>query len=198
MDRMEPLGVDPSVLIDRLREEKDASVKRAQLLVLADYRGKGSPSAETELLKSELLEMFRTDPDPGIHSSAELVLRKFGHGEVVDALTRRLKSANRRQVGDRWYVNSEEHTMVVIDPRGKDPALSGGRPVDRVFEMATKEVTVEQFLRFRSKIEYNSVTSPTTNCPINCVTWYQAIAYCRWLSEQEEVRRRPDVLPPQE
>ena len=38
--------------------------------------------------------------------------------------------------------------------------------------------------------------SPTNNCPINCVSWYAAIAYCRWLSEQEKVADDQMCYPP--
>ena len=48
--------------------------------------------------------------------------------------------------GRDWYVNSARDTMVVIDPRGQDPALSCGRKINRAFAMASKEVSVQQFL----------------------------------------------------
>jgi formylglycine-generating enzyme required for sulfatase activity len=73
------------------------------------------------------------------------------------------------------------------EPRGNDAALSCGRPIDRVFEMATKEVTVKQFLQFRPQPDYSPEQSPDPDCPINVVTWYDAAAYCRWLSEREGV-----------
>jgi eukaryotic-like serine/threonine-protein kinase len=194
IDRIEPLGVDPAVLVDRLREENDLWIRRALLLVLADYHGKTLSAAERESLATGLLATFQSDPDPGIHSAAELVLRKYGESNNVDVLAERLKSTVRRS-GDRWYVNSQGYTMVVIDPRGKDRALSCNRPVDRIFEMATKEVSVEQFLRFR-EIHYNPDTSPTSKCPVNCARWYDAVAYCRWLSDQEKIAENQMCYPP--
>ena len=127
IDRIEPLGVNPAMFFDRVREERDVSIRRALLLVLADYRGKGLSAADVESLKNLLLETFRTDPDPGVHAAAELGLRRSGHGNEVDALALRLMSTQ-RHLGERWYVNKERYTMVVIDPRGKDPCSQAASP----------------------------------------------------------------------
>src|SRR5262249_8842756 len=59
--------------------------------------------------------------------------------------------------------------------------------IERTFALARDEVTVEEFLRFRKKHLYNRQYSPTDDCPINSVTWYEAAAYCNWLSEQEHI-----------
>src|SRR5262249_9186471 len=44
---------------------------------------------------------------------------------------------------------------------------------------------VEQFQRFRRATGFNARVSPEGDCPVNSVTWFDAAAYCRWLSEQE-------------
>ena len=38
--------------------------------------------------------------------------------------------------------------------------------------------------------------SPEPGCPMNLVTWYDAAAYCRWLSEQEKVPPQEMCYPP--
>ena len=58
------------------------------------------------------------------------------------------------------------------------------------FAIAAREVTVEQFLRFRKDHEYSKQHAPTPDCPVNIVTWYDAAAYCNWLSKQEGIRER--------
>jgi formylglycine-generating enzyme required for sulfatase activity len=60
--------------------------------------------------------------------------------------------------------------------------------IGRSFAIAAKEVTVEQFLRFRKDHIYGKqFFSPTSDCPVNIVSWYDATAYCNWLSRQEGI-----------
>jgi formylglycine-generating enzyme required for sulfatase activity len=112
---------------------------------------------------------------------------------MVEGLRGKEKEA---EVGRRWSVNRERHTMVVIDPRGQDPALSGGKRIDRVFAIASKEVSVPQWVRFRTRPGHQPEHSPFPDGPVTVVTWYDAAAYCRWLSEQEGVPDSEMCYPP--
>ena len=84
LDRMEPMGVDPLMLLARLRGEDETSARHSLILALSDYRGKGLPRSERAALERELIVLFRADPDPGIHSAVELLLRKWGGSERVE------------------------------------------------------------------------------------------------------------------
>src|SRR5262249_52900478 len=53
--------------------------------------------------------------------------------------------------------------------------------------IASKDVTVEQFLRFRKAHPLLRQHVPSGDCPINNVSWFDAAAYCNWLSEQEGI-----------
>jgi formylglycine-generating enzyme required for sulfatase activity len=64
------------------------------------------------------------------------------------------------------------------------------RWVGRSFAIASKEVTVEQFLRFRKEYPFFRDYARSSTCPINSVNWYDAAAYCNWLSEQEGIPRQ--------
>jgi formylglycine-generating enzyme required for sulfatase activity len=59
--------------------------------------------------------------------------------------------------------------------------------ISRSFALASKEVTVERFLRYRKAHQFDKRSAPTDDCPVNLVTWYEAAAYCNWLSEQEGI-----------
>src|SRR5262249_11668239 len=148
-------------------------------------------------LERELLDWFRDDPDPGIHSAAERTLRDWGRGGPVDAVIECLKGKD-CDAGRRWYVNGQGHTMVVIDPRGQDPTLSYGKRIDRVFAIASKEVSVPQWVRFRPRPGHQPELSPFPDCPVSVVTWYDAAAYCRGPSDQEGGPESEMSYPPLE
>jgi formylglycine-generating enzyme required for sulfatase activity len=61
------------------------------------------------------------------------------------------------------------------------------RRIGRTFALASKEVTVAQFRDFRPDMIYEKKYSPTDDHPINNVTWYEAAAYCNWLSAEEGI-----------
>src|SRR5262249_26821550 len=76
----------------------------------------------------------------------------------------------------------------------KEPDREGliGEPlhrkrIGRSFAIATKEVTVEQFLQFRPNHDYRKRRSPQPEGPIIRVSWYDAADYCNWLSKQEGI-----------
>jgi formylglycine-generating enzyme required for sulfatase activity len=82
--------------------------------------------------------------------------------------------------------------MVIV--RGPSKFDVGGRQnrvrISHSFAIAAKEVTVEQFQRFlegnpRIRAKNTELYSPEPTCPMNSVSWYDAAAYCDWLSKQE-------------
>jgi serine/threonine protein kinase/formylglycine-generating enzyme required for sulfatase activity len=105
------------------------------------------------------------------------------------------------QAHRQWYVNGQGQMMVVIpgpveefqmgspsteSERRDDETLHRCR-IGRTFAIAAKPVTVEQFLRFREDHNYIRQVAPTVDCPVHFITWYDAAAYCNWLSEREGI-----------
>ncbi len=203
---------NPEKVLERVDEQDDASVRRAMLLIAGELLGDpaGKFDARTELLQNELskeavdrlVNVYRDDPDPGIHAAAEWTLWRDGRGGRVADCDRELVSTG--PLGDRqWYINGQSHTMIVVAgptqflmgaSQGAESAQAGGGPhyerIRRSFSIAATETTVEQYRGFLDDNEWGR-RSPdagiviSANLPRTSVTWYEAAAYCNWLSETE-------------
>jgi formylglycine-generating enzyme required for sulfatase activity len=91
----------------------------------------------------------------------------------------------------QWYVNRQGQTLVFVPPgefENDDAVDKRVRVrVERRFALAVREVTVAEFLRFRKDHQYFKRYAPDEDCPVNMVSWYDAAAYCNWLSQQEGI-----------
>jgi formylglycine-generating enzyme required for sulfatase activity len=56
--------------------------------------------------------------------------------------------------------------------------------IDHSFALAARDVTVAEFRRFRKE---HKAYAQTEDCPVDTVSWYDAAAYCNWLSQQEGI-----------
>ncbi len=214
MTRLESLAHNPVSIpkdeksrMEAILFHPETSERRALILALGKYNADDLSPTEREPLMAQLLEAYRTDPDAGVHGAAEWTLRRWRQEETlkkVDAQLQRLKDRGDRD--RRWYVNSEGQTLAVIEGPVEfsmgSPLSEPGRyseetphrqPINRRFAIATKEVTVEQYQRFlkeNPKIAPLEIDthSPEPTGPMNAMTWYEAAAYCNWLSEQEHLK----------
>jgi formylglycine-generating enzyme required for sulfatase activity len=230
---LDPLGADPKLIaaaLDRIdtslkptpapgQQRMDAilfhpetSMRRALIQALGTYGTGGLSPGEREALVGTLLELYRSDPDAGVHGAAEWTLREWGQRarlKEVDAQLMRLKDWGER----RWFVNSQGQTFAVIEGpvefrMGSPPSEPERFPmqeapkrmaIPRRFAIATKELTIEQFrrvlevrsnriapFRYRHFLSSLSKFSPDPDGPWIGPDWYTA-QYCNWLSEQENL-----------
>jgi formylglycine-generating enzyme required for sulfatase activity/tRNA A-37 threonylcarbamoyl transferase component Bud32 len=219
--RLGPLGTDARAIVGRLDHEPDVSIQRALILSLGEFVVREFGPHEHEALIRKLQELYRTADDPGLHSASEWLLRHWRQDAWLTETDaqwlndphrrserrRRIARALTAEHGARqpqWYVNGQGQTMVVIPapnefwmgtPPGTPGRLDGElhhqKRIERTFAVATKPVTVGQFLRFRKghAAHLRRHFAPTDDCPVHSVTWHDAAAYCNWLSEQEGLPR---------
>ena len=209
-----PLKVDVGLLARRLEQEPDVTARRALVLALGDYTPEQLSDHLPPALVPRLLEWYRDHPDAGLHAAIGWLLGSDREGPVPRkfdwkqaAALRRIDSALKGKPpvkGRRWYVNGQGMTMVLLGPAtftmGAPPAepdydtdeRQHSRRISRTFALAGTEVTVVQFRRFlrdhpEVKHSYPKKHSPDDAGPILNVTWYEAVQFCRWLSEQEGI-----------
>jgi serine/threonine protein kinase/formylglycine-generating enzyme required for sulfatase activity len=197
---MAKLGADPKHLINRLLTETDISVRRALILSLGEFDRTQITDRDREALVSRLLDWYRNDPDPGIHSALDWLLRNSRKGPGPRQLDWRgrqaLEQIDREMAGQPpqkrdWYVNSEGQTFDIISDA----------PKHMNFAIATRKVSVAEFQRFLDahpevkKSEFNKRYSPEDDGPIIGMSWFEAAQYCNWLSEREGIPKSQLCYP---
>jgi serine/threonine protein kinase/formylglycine-generating enzyme required for sulfatase activity len=189
IDRLGRGGAEAGPLVDLLDHE-DVSVRRAAVLALGGFEPDGLPPALRDGWSVRLAAVYRDDPDPGLHGAAGWLLRRWDQGARLDEIDRGVRG-KQPPWDRRWYVNGQGQTMVIVPPPGEIWVGQGeGRRrcrIDHRFALATREVTVADFLRFRAAHEYDRDYAPTVDCPVNRLSWYEAAWYCNWLSRQEGI-----------
>ncbi|HQZ65500.1 MAG TPA: SUMF1/EgtB/PvdO family nonheme iron enzyme, partial [Planctomycetaceae bacterium] len=63
------------------------------------------------------------------------------------------------------------------------------RRIGRRYAIGTHEITVAQFQAFRKQHDFDRTKARELDAPANNINWYDAAAYCNWLSEQEGIPR---------
>src|SRR5262249_40558764 len=101
----------------------------------------------------------------------------------------------------RWDVNGQGQTLVGVPPGGFEPGGGGKRlkvRADRPVALAAREGTGAEVRRFRKGQAYDKAYAPTEDCPVNQVSWYDAAAYCNWLSKKEGIAEEQWCYEPNE
>ena len=206
--RLGPLGVEADLLSARLDQESDVSIRRALILSLREYEVGRLSRAERIDWTTRLLDLYRNDPDPGIHGASEWLLRQWRNENRIQDIDKELGKlplpplgAEQGQASSKgnirgWYINSQGQTMVIVPGPVEFPMGEIQNPrrerISHSFAIASKEVTVEQFVTFlkenaRVQVKNLDEISPFPTSPMNSVSWYDAAAYCNWLSKREGV-----------
>jgi eukaryotic-like serine/threonine-protein kinase len=226
---LKPLETDPKIVSDEFERlnsrgarrpppatlemqdvlfDAETSTRRALILALGTFPAENVPRVERDRLTTKLLDLYRNDPDSGIHGAARWALRQWKQQERLKAIDTERRPLEERGPR-RWYVNSQGQTLAVIEgapefqigsPETDSERVAVSEPVRRMiiprrFAVASTEVTVEQFRRFvKANIQFKvgeeseealKTFSPDPNGPWIGASWYAAAAYCNWLSKQE-------------
>ena len=182
----------------------ETSIRRALILALGTYGADGLSPGERVPLIPKLLDAYENDPDSGIHGAAEWALRKWGQqAKLAEASGRFILVGEKARGPRRWYVNGQRQTFALIEgpaefrmgspPSDPDRIARNETPhrrvIPRSFAIAAKEVTVEQYQSFAKEGAGHELPigrySPDPTGPMNGTSWFDAAAYCNWLSRKE-------------
>jgi serine/threonine protein kinase/formylglycine-generating enzyme required for sulfatase activity len=216
-----PLESDPNAIVKRWDEESDVTIRRALVLMLGEFTDTQLPVAQRQPLIEKLLDVFVNEPDCGLHGAVQWLLRKWGQNDRLRASLEKLRSTEdqwqarltteRRQ----WYVNSEGQTFAILkageillgspasEPDRSDIETQHNCRIGRRLAIATTEVTKAEFARFqkdRSEIALMNTDQwiKTDDSPQTAMTWYEATAYCNWLSAKAGIKQEEWCYEPNE
>ena len=192
--------VSPEVLSRRLDVTDDAAARQAIILALGEYPHELLTPGGKSTLTRRLLALFRDDADPGVHSAAHWLLRRWGYRAELAEIDRRSGSLG-PAAGRRWFVNRHGLTMAVI--RGPVRVTGVGREalamtIPRTFAVGTTEVTVEQYRTVTGSSATDTSPEACGDLPADSMSWYDAARFCRRLSEIEGLPEDQMCYPPVE
>ena len=177
----------------------DARLRRSCAMALARFVADGSPMHTKQRVASLLLAEHQQASDPGLRSALEAVAHAWGIPLVVSS--RFSPDEIQSVAGDRLVIVHPENPVWVGSANGepgRDPVKELRTPfvIERSYAIATKNVTVDQFLKYSPEHGYAKDYASDVHCPIINVSWFDAAKYCRWLSEQEGLPESQMCYPP--
>jgi serine/threonine protein kinase/formylglycine-generating enzyme required for sulfatase activity len=219
IDRCADFGVDPAILVAREGVESDITIRRALLQALGGYSAKQVPKEIRRAFLKRVENIFTTDPDAGMHASAQWLLQQWRGRPWLAACNvalmsdpqtpvRRiatLKSAQESTadkpavVSPRWIINARGETEVVIF--GPVEFMMGRAEnsdrqehpvrIQHSFVVGETVVTLEQYRRMNPDYlrSEKGWNASAGDIPVVRVNWFMAARYCNWLSEQEGIAK---------
>ncbi len=183
--RLAPSRANPHHII-RLLDRRDlgADIRQALLLALGKYPVRSlSESQHTELV-ARLQELYQHDADAGVHSAVHWVLKQWLGSEPQHEPKENAPVEKRS-----WHKNQIGQTMVLVkvpsSPR-EIAANAAMAPLDgSTIAVSAHEITQAQFLRFRP--DHKTAEGSAPEQPVRQVSWFDAVAFCQWLNEQEGI-----------
>ncbi|WP_406694967.1 protein kinase [Singulisphaera sp. Ch08] len=209
--RMPSFEFDPLKLLEEVQRHPVPSVRQALVLCLGEFDDNLLPQGMRNNLLPKLMTLYQADPDPGVHSALDWLLGRWSFADQVRAIDLKLAGVQPKS-GQGWRVTSQGQTMVLVEgpltfQMGAPPDEIGliapkvdetqhTRHIRRTFEIASKELSFQQFLASPYAPPHLKIDSPNEANPIIGVTFYDAAKYCRWLSERENTPDDQMCFPP--
>ncbi len=197
ISRFKSAGVDPSILFSRLKSEPSSQIRAAILLSLGEY------VADMKRIPKEWLqivtELYKSDPDAFVHSSAEWLLRKM-HPDL--ALVEVLAICDAAPVQKNWYRVGDDITMTVVPAPGKFMVSSGTadqepKSAELTYEyfLSSKEISRAQFKKLMPDYDLDNFAFDGSDQertrwgehPVSNVDWHAAARFCNFLSREEGI-----------
>ncbi len=194
---------DTYFLLDQVRNTSNSlSARRASLHALT--------LMPRDLVASDVISQFRQawpklvgeETDPGMRSALQALHRAWQLDVPAPSFAPVPGKEMQTRDGRRLVVLEPPAVMIMGSAAG-EPGRNGHHEnrtairMPRSFAIGVTEVTAEDFLKFAPEHKYAQDYCATPDSPMIDITWFDAVRYCRWLSEEEDVHESEMCYPPE-
>jgi formylglycine-generating enzyme required for sulfatase activity len=200
--RLKDRGVGAGAVLECLDRARDEPARFGLVLALGEFAIEEIPADARKALPDRFAGWYAGDPSAAIHAACGWLLRHWGLAEKIGEVDRTPGEFDAARTHE-WFVQKvgEEFITMVVQRPGAGVVGSPEGERDRVasetrmtpaipytWAIADKEVTRGLFERFQAATGRALLPiqtwSPTAEYPMVAPTWYEAVAFCRWLTEQ--------------
>lgn len=185
-----------------LQQSADGDLNSALIAGLGMIEPEKLGAADLQLLNQTVGGKFTSAPDPGTHGASLWALKQW------KAPLPTLPRSTQVVKGQEWFLNPQGMTMLRLpagifrmgDPADANYSRLHAVTLTKPFFVADRQVTVRMFSEFMQDISNPAVEkpdnwpgpdtkiSPLPDCPVQKVSWHDAIMYCNWLSIRNGLR----------
>ena len=147
-------------LFSSISSTNDPEIRRLLILAIGESTNEAAIRDATDPMVIEIERLLQTDPDSGVHSACEWVLRRWGFEKKIAKL-RKVLSTNTVTKDRNWHINQLGQTFAVFHApltaqMTLTPQQPGQRPdrrthevkISQSFMIATHEVSMGTFAQF--------------------------------------------------
>lgn len=193
------LQIPVAWLLARLANHHDLNLRRACGCALALYPQSNVSQSIDENVQTACIQILSKVRDPGLRSALNAIADawQFEIGTIPANPSYEIDSMSK----NRLVIIHPEEPIWCGSP-ASEPGRDGGKEpltsfrLKHDFAIATHEVTVAQFLKFRPGHKWSSGYASSLDSPVIDVSLFDAMAYCRWLSEVEGMAESDMCYPP--
>ena len=214
--RLHRYDVSAGMLVAKLTEENvDSDIRAALIQALANYPRSAAPKQRSQhLFMKQMPKWYNSVDDAELHVGIKTLYEVWIQEDEKNDDFFRL---NLRRDNPRFVYSPQDQEMVIVEPDGPFTMGAPEHDLDRSFNESEKEVTLDHkyavattevtFTQFREFLKAHpdkrfgrddppKDDATITQHPRDMINWYEAIAFCRWLSEVEKVAETQMCYPP--
>lgn len=184
IERAAFIDINLDSMLNQFNSNEDASVQSGILLMLGTMDQRKLSPVQRQQLSIFAKRAFEFSPHADVHSAAQWLLMRLDreNGKWIEQSIQKLAGkTNPAEFG--WTVGASGQTFIRFTKQ------------THILEVATHEVTIEQYLKMPTRKALPQELLEWPNTPVGLTDWFEAVEYCRWLTEYDGMTEEDQCHP---